>query len=201
MSSSLLTLPYAHEIEKRRFAEVQSGAVVQVVQLADRTRAAYFTALAARESAHYLLEVEAAAETGAELARRMRAAGNWNRLDQAREEGFYLDAASGLTRAQLAETVARENLTQLLGLSGDRAAVPTRRAPARLAAACRRAAACGTGSAAEPHRSQDDAHTDRSCSLEISISPKRPASSTCSMRARRACVRASAQSPTSPAMK
>jgi outer membrane protein TolC len=116
---ALLTLPYAHEIEKRRFAEVQNSAVVHIVQLTDRTRAAYFTALAARETTHYLLQVEAAAETGAELARRMRAAGNWSRLDQAREEGFYLDAAVGLTRARLAESVARENLTQLLGLSGN----------------------------------------------------------------------------------
>ena len=116
---SLLTVPYAHDIEKRRFAEAQSAAVLEVVQLADRTREAYFTALAARESTHYRQQVQAAAEAGAELARRMRAAGNWNRLDEAREQGFYVDAALELTRAQLAENVARDNLTQLLGLAGD----------------------------------------------------------------------------------
>ncbi|MGO9512552.1 MAG: TolC family protein [Steroidobacteraceae bacterium] len=116
---SLLTVPYAHDIEKRRFAEAQSAAVLEVVQLADRTREAYFMALAAREFTHYRQQVQAAAEAGAELARRMRAAGNWNRLDEAREQGFYLDAALELTRAQLAENVARDNLTQLLGLAGD----------------------------------------------------------------------------------
>jgi outer membrane protein TolC len=116
---SLLTVPYAHDIEKRRFAEAQSAAVLEVVLLADRTREAYFKALAARESTHYRQQVQAAAEAGAELARRMRAAGNWNRLDEAREQGFYADAALELSRAQLAENVARDNLTQLLGLAGD----------------------------------------------------------------------------------
>jgi outer membrane protein TolC len=116
---SLLTVPYAHEIQKRRFAEVQGAVVVDVVHLADRTREAYFKALAAQESTHYMQQAKAAAEAGAELARRMRAAGNWNRLDQAREEGFYIDAALGLTRAQSTENAARENLTQLLGLPGE----------------------------------------------------------------------------------
>jgi outer membrane protein TolC len=116
---SLLTVPYVHEIQKHRFAEVQGAVVVDVVHLADRTREAYFTALAAQESTHYMQQAKAAAEAGAELARRMRAAGNWNRLDQAREEGFHIDAALGLTRAQSTENAARENLTQLLGLPGE----------------------------------------------------------------------------------
>jgi outer membrane protein TolC len=120
---SLLTVPYAHSIEKRRFAEVQDAVAVDVVDLAARTREAYFTALAARESTRYLRKARDAAETGAELARRMRAAGNWNRLDEARERGFYLDAAVGWERAQLAESVARENLTQVLGLTADASSV------------------------------------------------------------------------------
>jgi outer membrane protein TolC len=48
----------------------------------------------------------------------MRAAGNWNHLDEAREQGFYVEAAVGLERARMAENVAREDLTQLLGLAG-----------------------------------------------------------------------------------
>jgi outer membrane protein TolC len=121
---ALLTVPYAHQIEKRRFAEAQDALVVDVLQLADRTREAYFAALAARESAQYLLKVKSAAEAGAELARRMRAAGNWNRLDEARERSFYMDAAQGLLRAQLAESTARENLTQLLGIAEDPVRLP-----------------------------------------------------------------------------
>jgi len=116
---SLLTLPYVHQIQKRRFAEAQDAVVLNVVQLAERARAAYFIAVAAHESMLYMTTVKAAAETGAELARRMRAAGNWSRLDEAREQGFYIDAALGLARAQSAESIARENLTRLLGLSGE----------------------------------------------------------------------------------
>ena len=118
---ALLTIPYAHEIEKHRFAEAQGAAVVSIVGLADRTREAYLTALAAGESARYLDQVKSAAEAGAELARRMRAAGNWNRLDEARERGFYLDAVSGSARAQLAQRIARENLSELLGVAGEQA--------------------------------------------------------------------------------
>jgi outer membrane protein TolC len=115
---SLLTTPYAHEVEKRRFAEVQNSVVIAVVQLANDTRQAYFTAVAAQESVHYVEQVRTAAEASAELARRMVAAGNWNVLDQAREQSFHTDASQRLTRAKLIETSAREKLQRLMGLSG-----------------------------------------------------------------------------------
>jgi outer membrane protein TolC len=116
---SLLTLPYAHEIEKRRFAQVQSAVVLAVVQLANDTRQAFYAAVAARESLHYLEQVQAAAKAGAELARRMRAAGNWNLLDQAQEQSFYTDAEQRLTHARLLEDSARWKLLRLMGLSGE----------------------------------------------------------------------------------
>jgi outer membrane protein TolC len=113
---SLLTAPYLHRAEEHRFEEVQNAVTLDVVQLAERTREAYYTALAAGESVRYREQVRAAAESGAELARRMRAAGNWNRLDEARERGFYEDASLELERARLSESVAHENLAQLLAL-------------------------------------------------------------------------------------
>jgi outer membrane protein TolC len=115
---SLLTAPYAREIGKRRFAQVQEAVVVTVVQLANDTRQAYFAAVAAGESVHYLEQVKTAAEAGAELARRMLAAGNWNVLDQAREQGFYADAERRLTQARWQQEAAGEKLRQLMGLSG-----------------------------------------------------------------------------------
>ena len=115
---ALLTMPYAHDIEKRRFAQTQNSVVQRVAQLAKDTREAFYAALAARESLQYLQQVRAAAETGAELAQRMVSAGNWNRLDQAREQNFYADAAQNLTRAGFAEESARERLIGLLGLPG-----------------------------------------------------------------------------------
>ncbi len=114
---SLLTAPYAHEVEKRRFAAVQSSVLLTVVQMANDTRQAYITAVAARESVRYMQQVKNTAEVSGELTQRMVTAGNLNRLDQARERGFHTDASLGLTRAELTETAARENLTRLLGLS------------------------------------------------------------------------------------
>jgi outer membrane protein TolC len=120
---SLFTTPYAHEIEKRRFAQVQSAVVITTVQLANDTRHAYFAAVAAHEAVHYLEQVKIAAEASAELARRMVAVGNWNLLDQAREQSFYIDASRRLTQAKLIETSAREKLQRLMGLSGGQPAV------------------------------------------------------------------------------
>jgi outer membrane protein TolC len=117
---SLFTVPYAHDIGKRRFAQVQSAVCVAVMQLANDTRQAFFAAVAARESVRYLTQARDAADTSAELARRMVAAGNWNRLDQAREQGFYADAVQRLAQAESAETSTRERLLRLMGLPGDR---------------------------------------------------------------------------------
>jgi outer membrane protein TolC len=114
---SLITAPYLHSIEQRRFTQVQSAVVVQVVQLADRTRAAYYTALAARDSLHYAWQVKNAAQTSAELAKRMLSAGNWSRLDQARQQGFYLQALQQLSHAQFADEAARAELRRLLGIA------------------------------------------------------------------------------------
>ena len=113
---ALLTMPYARDIEKRRFAQTQNSSVQRVAQLAKDTREAFYAAIAARQSLNYLQQVRIAAETGAELAHRMLSAGNWNRLDQAREQSFYNDAVQNLWRARLAEESARERLLGLLGL-------------------------------------------------------------------------------------
>jgi outer membrane protein TolC len=112
---ALLTVPYVHGIEKRRFAAVQASCAADV-QVAARARQTYFVALAARDTATYRREVEAAAEIGAELARRMRQAGNWSPLDEARERSFHAEAALELERARLAESLARQDLIESLGV-------------------------------------------------------------------------------------
>lgn len=113
---ALLSAPSRHRLQQRRFQETQNAVTLEIVRLAGRTREAYYTALAASQSVRYREEVRAAAEAGAELARRMRMAGNWNRLDEARERGFYDDASLSLERARLVEAVAHENLVRLLAL-------------------------------------------------------------------------------------
>lgn len=115
---SLVTMPLATEIEKRRFAQAQSRVALEVLRLASDTRKAYFTAVAADESVRYMGQVRTAAEASAELARRMEQVGNWSKLARAREHSFYADAALQVARTQKAAVTAREQLTRLLGLWG-----------------------------------------------------------------------------------
>ncbi len=125
----LLAMPLMRPVAQRRFAQAQGTAAMTVLQLAADTRKAWVMAVAAEESARYSAQVMQAAEASAELARRMAAVGNFNKLQQAREQGFYADAALGHARAQQVQRATRERLTRLLGLWGEQTAF---RLPERL---------------------------------------------------------------------
>ena len=125
----LLAMPLLREVEQRRFAQAQGLAAMQVLALAADTRKAWVQAVAAEESVRYATQVMQAAEAGAELARRMAQVGNFNPLQQAREQSFHADAALALARAQQARLATRERLTRLLGLWGAQTAF---RLPERL---------------------------------------------------------------------
>ncbi|MBT9597349.1 MAG: TolC family protein [Vitreoscilla sp.] len=114
----LLAMPLMKQVESRRFAQTQGVAALSVLSLAAETRKAWVQAVAAQESARYSAQVMQAAEASAELARRMAQVGNFNKLQQAREQSFYADAALNHTKAQQAQLSARERLTRLLGLWG-----------------------------------------------------------------------------------
>ena len=114
----LLTLPLTRQIESQRFEQTRIAVALSMLALASDTRKAYYTALAADQTGRYMLQVQSAAQAGAELARRLAQAGNWNRLQQAREQSFYADAALNLARAEQARGAARERLTRLMGLWG-----------------------------------------------------------------------------------
>jgi outer membrane protein TolC len=118
----LLAMPMVNQMEQRRFEQTQQQAVAQVLSVASDTRKAYYLAVGADETVRYMRQVQDAAEAGAELARRMAAVGNWNKLSQAREQSFYADAALNLARAVQAQTSAREKLTRLMGAWGEQAA-------------------------------------------------------------------------------
>lgn len=118
----LLTIPLRSRIEASRFEQAKLDAASTAVRIAADTRRAYFNAVAARQTAHYMEQVASAAEAGAELAQRMAKAGNWSRLDQAREQAFYADAMAQVARARHQAIAARESLTRLLGLWGGQTA-------------------------------------------------------------------------------
>ncbi len=114
----LILLPLVQRVEARRLDQVRTTVAMQVLALAADTRKAWVQAVAAEESVRYSQQVMQAAEAGAELARRMAQVGNFNKLQQAREQGFYADAALNLARATQQQRAARERLTRLLGLWG-----------------------------------------------------------------------------------
>ena len=118
----LLAMPLKSQMEARRFERTQREVTMQMLSLASDTRKAYYMAVSAGETVRYMQQVQQAAEAGAELARRMAQAGNWNKLNQAREQSFYADAALNLARAARAQAGARERLTRLLGVWGSQAA-------------------------------------------------------------------------------
>jgi outer membrane protein TolC len=126
--AGLLTMPMRVNIERGRFEQAKLQAASSAVQLAADTRRAYFNAVAAVQTEAFMQRALLSAEAGAELATRLRQAGNWSRLDQARQQVFYADAVGDLARARHQATATREHLTRLLGLWGRQAsfALPQR---------------------------------------------------------------------------
>ncbi len=113
---ALLTMPQAKAVEQQRFEQAKLEVSLQVLALAQATRQAWVEAVAAEQSSLYAAQVMQAAEAAAELARRMYQQGNWSKLDQAREQGFYADAALEYAAAREHQRMARERLSRLLGL-------------------------------------------------------------------------------------
>jgi outer membrane protein TolC len=118
----LLTIPVRSNIESRRFEQAKLQAASQGVRLAADTRKAYFNAVAAQQTVQYMEQVRTAAEASAELAMRMARVGNFSKLDQAREQAFYADATAQIARAKHNATAAREQLSRLMGLWGEKTA-------------------------------------------------------------------------------
>ncbi len=125
----LIAMPMLRQMESRRFAQAQSAAANSVLSLAADTRKAWVMAVAAEETVRYTRQVMRAADASAELARRMAAAGNFSKLQQAREQSFYADAVLALARAEQGQRSTRERLIRLLGLWGAQTAF---RLPERL---------------------------------------------------------------------
>lgn len=87
------------------------------LRMTAETKKAYYNALAAQESVHYAKQVHQAAEAGAELARRMRAAGNFTPVQHLREKNFEAEATLELLRTKQTATSTHEKLVRLLGTS------------------------------------------------------------------------------------
>lgn len=114
----LLTLPQRTAVAESRLQQAELQMSADVVDQVTQVRQAWVKAVAAQENLLYAQRVYASAEASAELARRMQGAGNFTRLQRARQHAFYADATSQLMSSQDAVTSSREQLVRLLGLSG-----------------------------------------------------------------------------------
>jgi len=115
----LLTIPLSTRASESRLQATQNRAAVEALRLALDARKAWFQAVAAQEGAKYMAQVKEAAETSAELARRMAEVGNFPKLSHAREQAFYAESTAQLARARHNATAARERLARLMGLWGE----------------------------------------------------------------------------------
>ena len=115
----LLTIPLSTRASGARLQATQNRTAAEGLRVALDTRKAWFQAVAAQETSKYMAQVKEAAETSAELARRMAAIGNFPKLTQAREQAFYAETTAQLARARHNELAARERLARLMGLWGE----------------------------------------------------------------------------------
>lgn len=118
----LLTLPARADQAGLRQQQLRLQSATDVAQAAIEARQAWVRAVAARQALSYAEQVNEAAQAGATLARRMEAAGNFSKLDRAREQAFEADATAELARARHAAVSSREALVRTLGLDGGQAA-------------------------------------------------------------------------------
>jgi outer membrane protein TolC len=118
----LVLLPARLRQADQRQQQLRLQLAGEVVQSAAEARTAWVHAVAAQQSLVYFEQVQAAADAGAELARRMEAVGNFNKLQRARQQAFYADAVARLARARQTAQSTREALVRALGLNDAQAA-------------------------------------------------------------------------------
>lgn len=122
----LLAAPKVLEIERQNFERIKKNVAIEVLQLAYQTRLAYFNAVAANQHVHYGQQIKESAEASAELASRMVKAGNWNKLEHAREQSFYAEAMLDGLDAKNQQITTREALSRLLNVSAEKIKLQSR---------------------------------------------------------------------------
>ena len=118
----LLTLPRRMEISRSQTAQAKVQLSANVVEQVTQVRQAWVRAVTARQTLQYAEQINATAQAGAELAKRMQQVGNFTKLQRARQQSFYADSAARLASSQHASTAAREELVRILGLTDEQSA-------------------------------------------------------------------------------
>ncbi|CAN5451263.1 TolC family protein [soil metagenome] len=118
----LLMLPQRRSLADSQLTQARVQLSVRVVDQVSVVRQAWVRAVAAKQLLTYAQQVNRSAQASAELALRMQEAGNFTKLQRARQHLFYADATAQLAVAEQAAMATREELTRQLGLSDEQAA-------------------------------------------------------------------------------
>lgn len=116
---ALATREKTIKVAKVRFEQAQLNAALKTLELAANTRRAWVNAVAAREAVVLLGQAQITADAASQLALELGRAGSMTKGGQAREHAFNAELAGQAAQARLAERLAKEELTRLMGLWGD----------------------------------------------------------------------------------
>jgi outer membrane protein TolC len=116
---ALATLPARAEFAAESFRQAQLHAALETLRLGFETRRTYYRAVAAQELTASLAQAVSAAESAAKLAKELGETGAMTKLDQAREEAFYVELSTELAAARQRTASERERLVRTLGLQND----------------------------------------------------------------------------------
>lgn len=112
---SLLAIPLRRRVASGRLEQVRFRLSQEALGLETRVKEAYYAHQAAQARLRLSEAATRASEASADLAARMREAGNLNALELAGRQAEAKQAAAGLAAAENAAAQARERLALLLG--------------------------------------------------------------------------------------
>ena len=118
----MLGWPQRRRIADAELQAAQQRLAITVVDEVTRVRQSWVRAVAAEQRRRYAEQVLESGAASAELARRMEAAGNFNRITRARQQAFEIDARTQAVLARQQAAGTREELIRALGLGDDEAA-------------------------------------------------------------------------------
>jgi cobalt-zinc-cadmium efflux system outer membrane protein len=114
----VLLIPLRKAVAQTAFEGAKARVTGAVLDLAGRTRAAFYTHQAAGQTLEMRRSVSEATAASYDLARRLRKAGNINDLALAQERAVHEQARLDLAAAEAAVLDTRERLNVLMGLWG-----------------------------------------------------------------------------------
>lgn len=118
----VLLTPMKQGMAKRGIEAAKLQLTSDVVAEVTAVRQAWTEAVAAQQLVGFAEQVRTSADASAEMGRRLEGAGNFSRLERARQQVFYADATMQLATARHDAVAAKEKLIRALGLDDTQAA-------------------------------------------------------------------------------